>query len=469
MNRPTLQHPLAPFALATLTPVPFLLLGGFIGATWTLPALLWLTVVLIAADRFLTDTADLIRWLPRRKTKPAPAATEAAAHAPDPAEPPVEEADTAFPVAVSDPASKDDRAWDDIDSTIASLLRDDPAEQRHAAFSPIAPDAPQGPADAAPAGKAPGTFRTRAADLVTALSARLGAIRSSSGRPLRDSDRLSLVLAASHLLLMIAAIYGLSGRAGYGVFGWTLAFLAFGLWFGQVSNANAHALIHRRDRRLRALGAAIYATMGFGHHASAHRLVHHRFVATLDDPNTAQLGESIYGFIPRAWSGAFVAGYEMEAAILRRRPRRRMPPLHPYVWYLAGTILTALLILILFGITGLLAWVLLAGFAQLQILLADYVQHYGLRRRALSLGKVEALGLRHSWDAPQPFSAALTLNLPRHADHHLNPNRCWSELDSRAVAPRLPHSLPVMAAVALWPGKWRGLMDKRAKAAMRAT
>lgn len=508
MKIAALRHPLAPFAIATLAPVPFLLLGGFLGALWLIPALLWLTVLTLAGDRLAAGGA-LPAWLRRTATKaPAPdaSAEEPVATEPDSVVdtgktvPSPEIAGDVEPTAAVPPQAASRR--DAIDDSIAALLRDEPQPEshsatiRHAAFAPLAdgaedpratiePTATTGRTATRPAapsavtlaaGRLRASFAGLASRMTRLLASRLPARAATVARRLSDADRLSVLLAPAHLLLLVAALYGLSGRAGYGVPGWIVAFFAFGIWFGQVSNSNAHELIHRRDRRLRRLGAAIYATLLFGHHASAHRLVHHRFVATLDDPNTAQLGESFYRFVLRAWPGAFIAGYEMEAAIRQRRTaRRRLPPVHPYVWYLGGSLLTAILVVILFGLAGLLAWVLLAGYAQIQLLLSDYVQHYGLRRRALALGRVEPLGPRHSWDAPRPFSAALMLNAPLHADHHLHPERRWSELAAPGLsggpqgqAPVLPYSLPVMGALALWPAGWRRLMDKRVKLATRA-
>lgn len=479
MRFSALRHPLAPFAIATLAPVPFLLLGGYLGTAWLIPAFLWLTAVKLAADRLLSEIPRLPAWAGR----PSPE-TDTPAHDAVPAEPesvplttppdsaPKDAASEAMPDEAQDeipPANPDD-----IDSTIASLVRNETevVRQQHPAFAPLASDLASDGADPAPLATGAAPAKARRGVSPKALLARLpfrlparGPVARGAGR-LAAADRLSVLLAGAHFLLLVAAVYGLSGRAGYGPAGWIIAFFAFGIWFGQVSNSNAHELIHRHDRRLRTLGAAIYVTLLFGHHTSAHRLVHHRFVATLDDPNSAHLGESFYQFVLRAWPGSFIAGYEMESAIRQRRAaRRRFPPVHPYVWYLGGALLTAALVLSVFGFSGFCAWVLLAAYAQAQLLLSDYVQHYGLRRRALSLGKVEPLGPRHSWDAPQPFSSALMLNAPRHASHHLHPGRPWSEPDpdGPGLAPLLPYSLPVMGAIALWPARWRRLMDKRAR------
>ena len=98
----------------------------------------------------------------------------------------------------------------------------------------------------------------------------------------------------------------------------------------------------------------------YGHHTSAHRLVHHRFVATPGDPNTAALGESFWSFVPRAWGGAFIAGYEMESTLRdhqtpRGEARRfgdRLAGLHPYLSYVLGALWFVLLMGLVFGFWG---------------------------------------------------------------------------------------------------------------------
>ncbi len=271
------------------------------------------------------------------------------------------------------------------------------------------------------------------------------------------ADGLSALLALLHLALLPLMVWALAGGVDLSAGAKVALFAGFGLWIGQVSNSNAHELIHRQDRWLRALGVAVYASVGYGHHASAHRLVHHRFVATADDPNTALRGESFYEFALRAWPAEFVAGRQMES-LLRQRVARG---LHPYTVYLAGTALAAALALVLGGFAGLLVWLGLAAWAQVQLLLSDYVQHYGLLRARLPGGKPEPVGPRHSWDAPHWASSALMLNAPRHADHHAHPGRAYPALDLPEGGLRLPYSLPVMATLALVPPVWFRLMDRR--------
>ncbi|WP_238366949.1 alkane 1-monooxygenase [Mesobacterium pallidum] len=268
---------------------------------------------------------------------------------------------------------------------------------------------------------------------------------------------LSVTLGALHFPLLALGVLALSGATGLAVWERLAAFLAFGVFFGQVSNSNAHELIHASPRAARRLGEWVYISLLFGHHASAHRLVHHVHAATNDDPNSARPGEGLWRFLPRAWIGSFRAGFRAESK------RCKPGTLHPYARYVGGAGLTATTAFALAGWAGVLSLVCLAGYATMQLLMSDYVQHYGLRRRVDTTGRLEPVGPQHSWNAPHWYSAALMLNAPRHSDHHIRPGRGFEELEiDAATMPILPHSLPVMATIATIPPLWRRVMDRRA-------
>lgn len=275
----------------------------------------------------------------------------------------------------------------------------------------------------------------------------------------RGTETLSVGLALLHLGLLPAGLLALSGPE-LGAASRIALFLGLGLFFGQVSNSNAHELIHRGSRGLFRLGAAVYVSLLFGHHVSAHRLVHHRHVATDQDPNSARLGESFWHFLPRALLGSFRAGWRAEAALSAVRPGR----INPYLVWVGGGIACALLVLGLTGPAGLGWYLALCLYAQVQMMLADYVQHYGLRRALRPDGRPEPVGPQHSWDAPHFLSSLMMVNAPRHSDHHAHPGRPYPALRlARAAHPRpvLPYSLPVMAALATVPVLWRRIMDRR--------
>ncbi|MEI4472585.1 alkane 1-monooxygenase [Frigidibacter sp. MR17.24] len=275
------------------------------------------------------------------------------------------------------------------------------------------------------------------------------------------ADALSVALAVVHPAVLALAIAGTCGATGLPGPARAGLFVAAGLWFGQVSNSNAHELIHRTRRGLYRLGVAVYVTLLHGQHASGHRLVHHRFVATPEDPATARAGEGFWAFLPRAWWGEFRGGWRAETA-LRARAAGRGRGLHPYAVYLAGGAACLGLGLAAFGWGGVAAHLGFAAYAQAQLMLSDYVQHYGLQRARDDRGRWEPVGPAHSWDAPQAFSGLVMLHAPRHADHHLHPGRPYPALRiTRGATPMLPRSLPLMATLALVPPAWRRVMDPR--------
>ncbi|MFK7870979.1 MAG: alkane 1-monooxygenase [Roseobacter sp.] len=271
---------------------------------------------------------------------------------------------------------------------------------------------------------------------------------------------LSLLLAAVHFPLLALGVWSLGTGAGLDLIDKLLIFTGLGLYFGQVSNSNAHELIHASARLPRRLGGLIYVSLLHGHHVSAHLRVHHVHAATDADPNSARAGEGFWRYALRVLRGEFTAGRDAET---RHRARARGPkPPHPYIGYIAGGLITLVVALLLAGFKGLIAYLALALYAQLQLLLSDYVQHYGLRRRLLATGKPEPVGPQHSWNAPKWYSSAMMLNAPRHSDHHMRPARAFPALEvTPETMPILPHSLPVMAVLALFPPLWRRVMDRR--------
>jgi len=279
----------------------------------------------------------------------------------------------------------------------------------------------------------------------------------SEGEEFPAAQELSLALALAHFGLWIVVITALGGATGLLTWEKLAVFAGAGLFMGQVSNSNAHELIHRPQRALRHIGRWIYISMLFGHHQSAHTLVHHVHVGTKADTSTARYGESFYRFFARAWVGGFHEG--LRAETLRSEKSGRPLWRHPYVIYLAGAGLILILAGLVGGGKGFLGALCLAMFAQTQLMMSDYVQHYGLYRKIMPTGKPEPVATRHSWNAPHVMSSALMLNAPRHSDHHAHPNRPYPSLRIEDDMPMLPRSLPVMACVALYPKLWRRVMN----------
>lgn len=272
------------------------------------------------------------------------------------------------------------------------------------------------------------------------------------------ADGLLFGLACGHLIALPLIVWGVAGDSGLGGWQRVALFAGAGLWFGQVSNPMAHELIHRGSRALYGLGVAVYTSLLFGHHASAHRLVHHRHAASADDPNSARAGEGFYRFFLRAWRGSFIKGWQEETALAARSQAGRA--VHPYAVYIGGAVLALALGYAVVGLWGVLVWSAIALHAQMQLMLSDNVPHYGLTRVRRPDGRLEPVGPRHSWNAPHWFSSAMMLNAPRHSDHHAHPARPYPalRLPGPDEAAHLPWPLPMACTLALFPPLWKRMI-----------
>ncbi|KIN64523.1 Fatty acid desaturase [Sulfitobacter noctilucicola] len=306
-----------------------------------------------------------------------------------------------------------------------------------------------------------GPFAVLALLSITVVVFLLDKLSGSLPNTEESGRRLSLILAAVHFPLLGLGVWALGGMS-LNTLEKLLLFTGLGLYFGQVSNSNAHELIHATSRWPRRIGSAIYVSLLHGHHVSAHLRVHHVHAATDADPNSARTGEGFWAYVVRVFQGEFMQGLEAENA---HRVRARTKPAiwnHPYVGYVVGAAVMLLLAFMIAGGKGLIAYLAIALYAQLQLLLSDYVQHYGLRREVQPDGRTEPMGPHHSWNAPKWYSSAMMLNAPKHSDHHMRPSRAFPALEvTPDTMPVLPHSLPVMAVIALFPPLWRRLMDRR--------
>ncbi len=285
---------------------------------------------------------------------------------------------------------------------------------------------------------------------------RLGRHLSAGGSAVLRA--LPLGLALLHLLILCVVV---PASVAHPLPQMIFLMLTCGLILGQISHPAAHELIHAKNKWHRRAGQLIYSSLLMGHHVSAHMRVHHTHVATPADPNTARHGEGFHTFLGRAWIGSFRAGFRAEQRLRQNKPQTFNRLRHPYVSYLLWGLISLGIVTCLAGPAGLGMWVFVSIYAQTQILMADYVQHYGLQRRQRPDGSLEPVKPEHSWNAPHWYSSAMMLNAPRHSDHHVRPTKTFPELHLTQDMPTLPYALPVMAVIALCPPVWHRIMTRR--------
>lgn len=230
--------------------------------------------------------------------------------------------------------------------------------------------------------------------------------------------------------------------------------LGFGLNLSHELGHKQSAVAHKTALFSTSLGA-------YGHFSIEHNRGHHRHVSTPEDPASARMGESIYGFVLREMPGAFTRAWRLEADRLQRNGHRAW---HPHNEILqAGTVT----LLLYAGLTALYGWpmlgtlLLVAFWGAFHLTSANYIEHYGLQRRRLADGRYERCAPHHSWNSNHIVSNLMLFHLQRHADHHAHPGRSYQSLRDFPDLPRLPSGYFGMFILAYLPPLWFGVMDPR--------
>lgn len=243
-------------------------------------------------------------------------------------------------------------------------------------------------------------------------------------------------------------------------------FLGIGIVSGAVGIVYAHELMHQGNRLERWLGDLLLAMVLYSHYRTEHLLVHHRYVGTPRDAVSARYNEGFHRFFLRVlWEGPGSAWRAERQMLARagRGPLHRTNPFWRYGLLMALALAAAFLI---GGRLGTALFMLQALVAIWQLELVDYVEHYGLSRKHLGEGKYEHIQPHHSWNAAHKVTNWFLINLQRHSDHHVKPDRRFPLLQTYAGdrAPQLPFGYPAMTTMALIPPLWFRVMNPRVRA-----
>ena len=241
--------------------------------------------------------------------------------------------------------------------------------------------------------------------------------------------------------------------------------MSVGVVSGAVGIVYAHELMHQKNRLERRLGEALMTSVLYGHFVTEHLAVHHVQVATPNDAATARYNESFYRFFVRVLFGSFVSAWQTEAKRLQRKNLPVWSKDNPFWRYLGGAALALVFAYLILGWAGVGLYLAQAFIAILQLEQINYIEHYGLVRRYLGIGKFEPVAPRHSWNAAHKFTNFLLINLQRHSDHHYKPARRYPLLQTyrETDAPQLPFGYPLMVLLAYNPFLWRRVMNPRVR------
>ena len=163
---------------------------------------------------------------------------------------------------------------------------------------------------------------------------------------------------------------------------------------GGIAINTAHELGHKRKSYERWLSKIALAQTGYGHFFIEHNRGHHVRVATPEDPASSRLGESFWEFLPRTVAGSLRSAVELE--------RTRLDRLGKPFWTISNDVLNAWAMTVaLYGALAVafgwavLPWLVVQAVVGLSLLeVVNYLEHYGLLRRARGERALRALPAR---------------------------------------------------------------------------
>ena len=200
-----------------------------------------------------------------------------------------------------------------------------------------------------------------------------------------------------------------------------------------------------------------------------HLRSHHKNVATLADPSTARLGESLYGFFWRAIPKGYFEVWDIEVERLKQAGCSGFS-LILYNKLVVFNVGHALYMWAIYCLFGGLAAAFHFFYSVLVIILLEtinYIEHYGLLRKELPGGVYEPVKITHSWNAPQLVTNYILFKLQRHSDHHANAYKPYQILESFSESPMLPYGYTVSLLLSLVPPIWKRVTDPIAVATNR--
>lgn len=239
--------------------------------------------------------------------------------------------------------------------------------------------------------------------------------------------------------------------------------IAMGICCGVLGINVAHELGHRLTKWEQQLSKSLLLTSLYMHFFIEHNRGHHKNVSTPLDPASAQLGETIYAFYLRTILGSFRSAWHLEKIRLERSGLPVWSWKNEMIRFHVFQVFFMVLIGLVFGLVGLLAFISSALIGILLLETVNYIEHYGLRRRELEPGIFEKVKPTHSWNSDHTLGRIMLYELTRHSDHHYKATRKYQVLRHFDESPQLPLGYPGSMVVALVPPLWFGLMNPRVK------
>jgi alkane 1-monooxygenase len=237
--------------------------------------------------------------------------------------------------------------------------------------------------------------------------------------------------------------------------------LVMGLLCGTFGINVGHELGHRTTPFEQFLAKALLLTSLYMHFFIEHNKGHHKRVATPEDPSSARMGETVYHFYYRSIVFSYLSAWHIAARDVQKKGKRVLSLDNEMIRFHLIQLAFIALIFYVFGAvaTGLFLLAALHGILLLETV--NYIEHYGLQRRAVAEGKYERALPEHSWNSNHVIGRVMLFELSRHSDHHYLASRKYQVLRHHEQSPQMPTGYPGMMLLSLLPPAWFYVMDKR--------
>lgn len=272
-------------------------------------------------------------------------------------------------------------------------------------------------------------------------------------------DYILYIIVAAQYAAIILFLFSMKDTAlsHADIFGrvWTMGLLCgtFGINVG-------HELGHRSNKGEQILAKASLLTSLYMHFYIEHNKGHHKRVATREDPNSARLWEVVYLFYFRSAILSYIHAWQIAAADVRKKGKPVISLYNEMIQMHLIELAFVAAIFFCFGWMITIYYLLAAAIGITLLETVNYIEHYGLTRKALGDGKYERAMPAHSWNSDHVIGRLMLFELSRHSDHHYLASRKYQVLRHHDDAPQMPTGYPGMMILSLIPPAWFYVMHK---------
>lgn len=238
---------------------------------------------------------------------------------------------------------------------------------------------------------------------------------------------------------------------------------AMGILCGVFGINVGHELGHRVNKFEQGLAKALLLTSLYMHFFTEHNKGHHKRVATPEDPSSARYGEPVYTFYFRTIIFSYISAWHIANEEMRKKGKSTISLQNEMLQFTFIQLAFLLLIILLTSWVVTLYFMAAAFIGILLLETVNYIEHYGLQRKATVDGNYERAMPEHSWNSDHIIGRLMLFELSRHSDHHYLASRKYQILRHHDHSPQMPTGYPGMILLSLFPPVWFYIMNRRIK------